>query len=78
MGNDMGSVVIIGLGHMHFVPGPGAAAFIAEVRVGIIGGVHTPAGWRQVVGLAAAEMLLLKGVGRWTSYERPGITAAGR
>jgi len=46
--------LITGLSHMHFVPRPGDTPFIAEVRVGVIGGVRAQPSWGKVLCLAPA------------------------
>jgi hypothetical protein len=37
MGNEVGCVLLTSLRHMHFIPGPGDTAFVAKVRLGVIG-----------------------------------------
>jgi hypothetical protein len=57
--NDMEHVVITRLGDVHFVPSPRYAAFCPEVRLRVIGRVHTQPGWGQVLRLAPAEVATL-------------------
>jgi hypothetical protein len=50
-----------GLGHRHGIPSPGEAPCIPDGRVGVIGRVHAPTGWGEILGLAPAQVPVRSG-----------------